>query len=37
LSADTQLWVLHAENGKAMLAATLERRLEELGVLRSFS
>jgi len=29
--------VLHADNGNAMRAATLERRLEELGVLRSFS
>ena len=29
--------VLHADNGNAMLAATLESRLEELGVLRSFS
>ena len=28
---------LHADNGNAMRAATLERRLEELGVLRSFS
>ncbi len=29
--------ILHADNGNAMLAATLESRLEELGVLRSFS
>jgi len=29
--------VLHAENGSAMRAATLDVRLEELGVLRSFS
>ena len=29
--------ILHAENGNAMKAATLESRLEELGVLRSFS
>ncbi|WP_296368479.1 DDE-type integrase/transposase/recombinase [Vulcanococcus sp. Clear-D1] len=29
--------VLHADNGNAMRAATLETRLEELGVLRSFS
>lgn len=29
--------ILHAENGNAMRAATLERRLEELAVLRSFS
>ena len=29
--------VLHAYNGNAMRAATLEARLEELGVLRSFS
>ena len=28
---------LHADNGKAMRAATLEARPEELGVLRSFS
>ena len=28
---------LHADNGNAMRAATLESRLEELGVLRSFS
>ena len=28
--------VLHADNGTAMRAATLESRLEELGVLRSF-
>ena len=32
-----QLLVLHADNGNAMRAATLESRLEELGVLRSFS
>ena len=29
--------VLHADNGNAMRAATLVARLEELGVLRSFS
>jgi len=29
--------ILHADNGNAMWAATLESRLEELGVLRSFS
>jgi putative transposase len=29
--------VLHADNGSAMRAATLEVRLEELGMLRSFS
>ena len=29
--------ILHADNGNAMKAATLETRLEELGVLRSFS
>ncbi len=29
--------ILHADNGNAMRAATLERRLEDLGVLRSFS
>jgi len=29
--------VLHADNGNAMRAATLESRLEELGILRSFS
>jgi transposase InsO family protein len=29
--------VLHADNGSAMRAATLEVGLEELGVLRSFS
>ena len=28
---------LHADNGNAMRGATLESRLEELGVLRSFS
>ena len=32
-----QLLTLHADNGNAMRAATLESRLEELGVLRSFS
>jgi len=32
-----QLLILHADNGNAMRAATLESRLEELGVLRSFS
>jgi transposase InsO family protein len=29
--------ILHADNGNAMRGATLEARLEELGVLRSFS
>ena len=29
--------ILHADNGNAMRAATLESRLEELGILRSFS
>jgi transposase InsO family protein len=29
--------ILHADNGNAMRAATLESRLEELGVIRSFS
>ena len=29
--------IVHADNGNAMRAATLESRLEELGVLRSFS
>ncbi len=29
--------ILHADNGNAMRAATLESRLDELGVLRSFS
>jgi len=29
--------ILHADNGNAMRAATLESRLEELGLLRSFS
>ena len=29
--------ILHADNGNAMRAATLESRLEELGVLRSFT
>ena len=32
-----QRLILHADNGNAMRAATLESRLEELGVLRSFS
>ena len=32
-----QTLILHADNGNAMRAATLEARLEELGVLRSFS
>ncbi len=32
-----QLLILHADNGNAMRAATLESRLEELGVLRLFS
>jgi len=32
-----QSLILHAVNGKAMRAATLETRLEELGELRSFS
>jgi transposase InsO family protein len=32
-----QTLILHADNGNAMRAATLETRLEELGVLRSFS
>jgi putative transposase len=32
-----QQLVLHADNGGAMRSATLEVRLEELGVLRSFS
>jgi putative transposase len=32
-----QTLILHADNGNAMRAATLESRLEELGVLRSFS
>ena len=32
-----QRLILHADNGNAMRAATLEVRLEELGVLRSFS
>jgi len=32
-----QRLILHADNGSAMRAATLEVRLEELGVLRSFS
>ncbi len=29
--------ILHADNGNAMRGATLESRLEEMGVLRSFS
>ena len=29
--------ILHADNGNAMLVATLETRVEELGMLRSFS
>ncbi len=29
--------ILHADNGNAMRAAMMESRLEELGVLRSFS
>ncbi len=29
--------ILHADNGNAVRAATLESRLEELGVLRFFS
>jgi transposase InsO family protein len=33
----TQLLILHADNGTSMRGATLEVRLEELGVLRSFS
>ena len=32
-----QQLTLHADNGGAMRSATLEVRLEELGVLRSFS
>ena len=32
-----QLLILHADNGNAMRAVTLECRLEELGVPRSFS
>ncbi len=32
-----QVLILHADNGNAIRAATLEARLEELGVLRSFS
>jgi len=32
-----QLLILHSDNGHAMRATTLESRLEELGVLRSFS
>jgi len=33
----SQPLILHADNGSSMRAATLEVRLEELGVLRSFS
>jgi transposase InsO family protein len=33
----SQPLILHADNGNAMRAAILESRLEELGVLRSFS
>jgi transposase InsO family protein len=33
----TQPLFLHAHNGNAMRAATLQSRLEELGLLRSFS
>ena len=33
----SQPLILHADNGNTMKAATLEARLEELGVLRSFS
>jgi len=36
-SCRKQPLILHADNGNAMRAATLEVRLEELGVLRSFS
>jgi transposase InsO family protein len=32
-----QTLMLHSDNGNAMRAATLGNRLEELGVLRSFS
>lgn len=32
-----QTLILHADNGNVMRAATLESRLEDLGVLRSFS
>jgi putative transposase len=32
----SQPLILHADNGNAMRAATLESRLEELGVIRSF-
>jgi transposase InsO family protein len=35
--APQQPLILHADNGNAMRAATLEARLEELGMLRSFS
>jgi len=35
--ARRQPLILHADNGNAMRAATLAARLEELGVLRSFS
>jgi transposase InsO family protein len=37
ISKGRRLLILHADNGNAMRAATLESRLEELGVLRSFS
>ena len=33
----SKLLILHADNGNAMRGATLESRLEEMGVLRSFS
>ncbi len=36
-SCRKQPLILHADNGSSMRAATLEVRLEELGVLRSFS
>ena len=36
-SCRKQPLILHADNGTSMRAATLEVRLEELGVLRSFS
>jgi transposase InsO family protein len=32
-----QLLILHAHNGNALRAATLDARLEELGVIMSFS
>ena len=32
-----QSLILHVDNGNAMRSATLKSRLEELGVLRSFS